>query len=464
MSDSETFGQAGLPPLGPPQASFEPSATPAGAPERASAPAWGRRRTLAAATVLAGALAAAAAGAAVGHEFWTTTPAASSAALGALPAGASHGSVANGLPSDPFNGFAEGGVGRSFSGFAGSSATTPGAGAPSNAAAIAAKVNGALVDINSSFGYESGAGAGTGIVLTANGEVLTNNHVIDGATKVTATDIGNGKTYTATVVGYDPSHDIAILQLQGASGLQSAQLGDSSKLKVGEPIVALGNAGGAGGTPSFAAGSITSIATAITASDEIGGMSERLSNLIQTNADIQPGDSGGPLVNSQGQVIGMDTAASVGFRFDTTTSQAFAIPVNQAIVTAAQIEAGHASSAVHVGPAAFLGVEVAPAVGSGGGFAGNGGFGGFAGSQGSSSGSVAGVAVSGVLAGLPAERAGIVAGDVITAIDGHSVSSEQALSAAMLARHPGEATSISWTDGAGRSHTATVTLASGPPA
>ena len=155
-----------------------------------------------------------------------------------------------------------------------------------------------------------GDALGTGIVLTSNGEILTNNHVINGATSVSVTDIGNGKTYKATVVGYDVSQDIAVLQLSGASGLTTASTGDSSSVSVGDSVVALGNAGGVGGTPWVAAGSVTALNQSITASDESSGSSERLTGLIETNADIQAGDSGGPLVNSHGQVIAMDTAAS----------------------------------------------------------------------------------------------------------------------------------------------------------
>ena len=147
-------------------------------------------------------------------------------------------------------------------------------------------------------------------MLTSTGEILTNNHVIDGATSISVTDVGNGKTYKATVVGYDKSHDIAVLQLQGASGLKTAKIGDSSKATVGESVVAIGNAGGTGGTPSAAGGSIVALNQQITASDELGGASEQLTGLIEVNADVQPGDSGGSLVDSAGQVIGIDTAAS----------------------------------------------------------------------------------------------------------------------------------------------------------
>ena len=177
---------------------------------------------------------------------------------------------------------------------------------------IASRVDPGLVDVTSTLGYQGAKAMGTGIVLTSNGEILTNNHVINGATSVSVTDIGNGKTYKATVVGYDVSQDIAVLQLSGASGLTTATTGDSSMVKVGDSVVALGNAGGVGGTPSVAAGSVTALNQSITASDEGAATSEQLSGLIETNADIQAGDSGGSLVNSYGQVIGVDTAASSG--------------------------------------------------------------------------------------------------------------------------------------------------------
>ena len=175
---------------------------------------------------------------------------------------------------------------------------------------IAARVSPGLVDVVSTLGDQNAEAAGTGMVLTSTGEVLTNNHVIDGATSISVTDIGNGKTYTATVVGYDKTKDIAVLQLQNASGLQTVNLGDSSTVTVGQNVVAIGNAEGKGGTPSVVTGSVTALNQSITASDEGSSDSEQLSGLIQTNAPIQPGDSGGPLVNSAGQVVGIDTAAS----------------------------------------------------------------------------------------------------------------------------------------------------------
>ena len=355
---------------------------------------------------------------------------------------------------------------------------------------IAARVDPGLVDVVSTDGYQQATAAGTGIVLTSNGVVLTNNHVIDGATAIKVTDIGNGRTYTAKVVGYDASHDVAVLQLQNASGLTTASLGDSSSVKTGDSVVALGNAGGKGGTPSVAAGTVTGLNQSITASDELGGTSEQLTGLIETNANIQPGDSGGSLVNAYGQVIGIDTAASSGSQVQsqssqTQTTQAYAIPINEAVSLAQQMEAGTTSADVHIGATAFLGVQSQSASqgsdnGSGGfgGSGGSSGFGGFGNSSGSSgfggfggqsdgngSGSAtSGVTIAGTVSGSPAAQAGLAQGDEITAVGGQSVSSAEDISHTLVKYHPGDSISISWVDQSGQSHTANVTLASGPAA
>src|SRR5215469_15593783 len=192
----------------------------------------------------------------------------------------------------------------------GSAWATNGFGSNSNltTSEIAARVNPGLVDIVTTLGVQHAAAAGTGMVLTSNGEVLTNNHVIAGATSIKARDIGNGRTYAAKVVGYTDSNDVAVLQLVGASGLKTVPLGDSSDLARGQKVVALGNAEGKGGTPAMATGMVTGLGATITAADQGTGVSERLRGMVQTDADIQPGDSGGPLVNSAGEVVGMDTA------------------------------------------------------------------------------------------------------------------------------------------------------------
>ena len=405
---------------------------------------------------------ASAAGATIAHEFWTRSVTASPAPRAVAPAGPSLGGSGSGAAggSGGSGSISIGGISIGPNGISiGNSGGSSGSGGPANAAAIARKVGPALVDVNVMFENQSGAGAGTGIVVSSDGEVLTNNHVIDGATRITATDIGNGRTYDTVVVGYDQSHDIAVLQLKGASGLATAALGKSSKLSVGDPVVGIGNAGGMGGTPSYAGGRITALNQSITAGDALGGRTERLSGLIQTNADIEAGDSGGPLVDGDGRVLGMITAGSSGFGFGlgrgSSSGEAYAIPIDQVSATAAQIVAGHASATVHIGPTAFLGVQVtSPA------FQALGGLGLPQGGAASRSGAV----VGGIVSGRPAEKAGLAAGDVITSIDGKRVDTAAALGKLMLDHHPGDKVELGWTTTAGESRTASVQLASGPPA
>jgi S1-C subfamily serine protease len=343
---------------------------------------------------------------------------------------------------------------------------------------IASRVDPALVDVVSTDGYQGATSMGTGIVLSATGEVLTNNHVVNGATSVKVTDIGNGKTYTATVVGYDATHDVAVLQLQGASGLTTASLGNSSTVQTGDSVTALGNAEGKGGTPSVATGTVTALNQSITASDELSGVNEQLTGLIETNAPIQPGDSGGSLVNSYGQVIGMDTAASSSDQVDSqsaTATQAFAIPINEAVSIAQQIESGTTTSDIHIGATAFLGVELQGDSSSSdggsngfGGFGGSNGFGGFGGSGSfggqNSQGDTSGVTVAGTVSGSPAANAGITEGDTITAIGSQSVSSAEDIAHALVQYHPGNSVSVTWVDQYGQSHTSNLTLTSGPTA
>ena len=351
---------------------------------------------------------------------------------------------------------------------------------PLSASQIAQRVDPALVDVVSTLGNQGASAAGTGIVLTSNGEVLTNNHVVRGATSIKVTDVGNGRTYTAKVVGYDATKDVAVIQLQNASGLTTANLGDSSSVQSGDSVTALGNAGGKGGTPSVATGAVTALNQSITASDEgSGANSEQLTGLIETNADIQPGDSGGALVNSFGQVIGMNTAASSGTQFQSESGQsaavqAYAIPIDNAESIAKQIEAGQGSSTVHIGATAFLGIESdgsSSGSGSGSGSGDSGGFGdgSGSGSQGDGSGTNGsgtsnGVTIAGTLSGSAAANAGLAAGDTITSVGGQAVSSTSDIQQALVKYHPGDKISVSWVDQNGQSQTASVTLASGPAA
>jgi S1-C subfamily serine protease len=369
----------------------------------------------------------------------------------------SSGNASSGGGSNTGNGS---GFGSGFPSSGGSGSTAPtGSGAgPSDAAAIASRVDPGLVDINTIVDYGQAQAAGTGMVLTANGEVLTNNHVIEGATSISVTDVGNGKTYSATVVGYNVSSDVAVIQLSGASGLQTVTTA-SAAASVGEQVVGIGNAGGTGGTPSYAGGTVTATDQSITASDELTGTDEQLTGMIETNADIQAGDSGGSLVNDSGQVIGMDTAGSStgSFQFaGQAQGTGYAIPISTATSIASQIEAGRSSSSVHVGPTAFLGVETG---GQGGGFGGYGGYGG------GGFNSISGVQISGVVANSAAADAGLAEGDVITSVGGYSVTSQSELQDVMVDdMSPGRTVTVVYFDTAGQQQSVTLTLGSGPAA
>ena len=322
-------------------------------------------------------------------------------------------------------------------------AQQPAALTPEQAAAAAAVSKG-LVDVNTTIGYDGAQGAGTGIVLSADGLVLTNHHVVAGATSVRATDVGNGQTYDATVLGYDTTHDVAVLRLKGASGLTVAPLGSSSTVKVGDDVVAVGNAGGVGGTPSAVPGTVRALDQEITVRDESDGSAQQLTGLIQFDAAIQPGDSGGAVVNDAAKVVGVVTAGSAGSASSDSAAsvEGFAVPIDQARSIAQQIIDGRSSSTVHIGVPGFLGVQLVP--GS---------------PQGTST---AGVQVAGVVPGSPAEGAGIQQGDVITAVDGHAVASAADLHDAVSPHHPGDTVTVAWTDAAGKKHTARLRLGSGP--
>jgi S1-C subfamily serine protease len=221
----------------------------------------------------------------------------------------------------------------------------------------------------------------------------------------------------------------------------------SAQLAVGATVTALGNAGG-NGSISSATGRVTGLGKSITASDDQGG-SERLTGLIETNAGVQPGDSGGPLLNSKGQVVGVDTAASSGLGFqNVSAADAYAIPIAKALTIAHAISSGKATATVHIGATAFLGIEVQSVDAAGYGYGGGA--------------SASGALIAGVVSGGPAASAGLAAGDVITAINGHTVSSPSAVSALVLTKKPGAKVTVAYVDRSGASHTTTVTLGSGP--
>lgn len=334
-----------------------------------------------------------------------------------------------------------------------------------NAQAVANKVEPGVVDINSTLKYEDGTAAGTGMVLSANGLVLTNNHVVEGSTHLTVTSVTTGRSYTAEVVGTDATDDVALIKLQGASGLKQVQVGNSSKVTLGTPVIAIGNQGGTGGTPTVSSpGTITALDRTITASDEGSSNPETLHGMLQTNAPIAAGDSGGALADSAGQVIGMNTAAnSQNIGGGAGTDQGFAIPINTALSIARQIAAGKSSSTIKIGPSGFIGVDVAnisaasscPAI-SGAGGVGGGLGGGYTPPVNS------GALVCQAFPGTPATSAGLVAGDVITGVNGQSVSSASSLTTIMAPLRPDTSISLSWVDTSGQKHTSSITLIQGP--
>ena len=304
--------------------------------------------------------------------------------------------------------------------------------------AVSHKVSPAIVDINTTIQTANGsaAAAGTGLIITSTGDVLTNNHVVEGSVNVKVTIQGRSGTYAADVVGVDPTDDIAVIHIRNVSGLPTVTFANSSSVKVGDTVYALGNALGLGGAPRVTQGSVTALDQSITASDN-GAQAEQLTGMIQSDAEISPGDSGGALVNSAGQVVGIITAGEAqGFR-STSTTIAFAIPSSKAIDIANRILAGDAGNGIYIGPVGFLGVSV----------------------RDSSDG--VGVDVISVQAGSPAEKAGITAGSVITAVNSTSIDSPDTLGKALHQFKPGDRVKITWTAGNG-THTTTVTLIAGP--
>ena len=328
-------------------------------------------------------------------------------------------------------------------------ATSPATAAPGappapalDQSALMGRVVPGLVDINTTLTYQGAEGAGTGIVLSPNGDVLTNNHVIEGATDIRAISLANSQTFGVDVLGFDRANDIAVIRLRGAGGLPTAALGTSSMLRVGEPVAAIGNSNGPGGPPAYKPGFVTQLGASVRATDEAGGGTRELYDLIRVAAEIRPGDSGGPLVNSAGQVVGVTVAATLNYQMGGVSgAEGFAIPIDRAIAIANGIRAGAPAPGVHLGDSAFIGVGIADAPPFGG---------------------PAGAVVRQVLPDTPAGAAGLRPGDVITAVDGIPVNTAADLSNIMDQRRPGNTIMLTWIDRMGFPRTVPVLLAKGP--
>lgn len=421
-----------------------PAADPASTPQPVVADAYparrmSRRRRRAVALVSSGVVAA---GLVLGG---------SALAVG-LPDGRSTGLTAAPDPATGSGGFTaprwSGGpaAGSSGSGSSGSGGPSGSAGSTGTATLDAATASAAqqtgVVLIDTVLGYQSAQAAGTGVVLTSDGLVVTNNHVVEGATEITVTVGATGEQYTATVVGTDASADVAVLQLADASGLATASLDDDDAVAVGDAVTAVGNAQG-GGVLLAAGGTVTALDESITTQAEGVSAGERLTGLIQVDADVVSGDSGGPLLDDEGEVVGITTAASSG----SADITGYALPIGDVLDVVTQIVAGDDTDSIVLGYPAFLGVQLATTpTGLGSGLAGG------------------GAPVAGVVEGTPAVDAGLTAGDTITAVDGTPVADGDALSAALAAHAPGDTVTLTWTTAAGETRTATVTLAQGPAA
>jgi S1-C subfamily serine protease len=342
-----------------------------------------------------------------------------------------------------------------------------------NDEAVYNEVEPGIVDVTSNLRYLQETAEGTGFVIdAAAGLVLTNNHVIDGATSVTVTPVMSGKSYPARVLGYDLTDDVALLQLPGATGLKAVTLGNSAHVRVGTLVLAIGNEAGQGGSPTVAPGVISSLDRTIVASDQSSGLIETLHGVLQTNADIRPGDSGGPLADAAGRVIGIDTAAG-----GNTVYSGYAIPINQALPIAKRIAAGQPGARIQIGMPASLGVLLPDSTSTDPrrqasqelrqtGVVSNSGHSCTSDDTTAVPGSIAparsGALVDGVLCGTAAATAGLFAGDVITFIEGRAVTSPGSLTAIVSRYRPGSKTSLAWVSPGGSLHTARVTLDAGP--
>lgn len=277
-----------------------------------------------------------------------------------------------------------------------------------------------------------GAASGTGLVIDASGLVLTNYHVVEGSTSVTGTLATDGTAYDATVVGFDETADVALLQLDGASGLDVVDLDDDGDPAVSDTVTAVGNAEGQGSL-SASTGTVVALGRSITTAATTVSDGEDLTGLIQTDAYVVGGYSGGALLDEEGEVVGITTAAS-----QAGPSESYAVPIEDALDVAEQIAAGDESADVQVGPAAYLGIGV---VDTG-----------------------AGVRVGQVEAGTAAAGAGVAVGDRVTRVGGATITSLDTLRAALATFEPGDRVVLRWTDTAGTSHRATITLGASPVA
>ncbi|MDQ2785825.1 MAG: trypsin-like peptidase domain-containing protein [Chloroflexota bacterium] len=262
-------------------------------------------------------------------------------------------------------------------------------------------------------------GLGSGVIFDNQGDILTNNHVVEGATSLSV-KLADGTQLDATLVGRDPSQDVAVVKIDPARAPAIATLGDSNTVKLGQPVVAIGS-------PETLANTVTA--------GIVSGTNRQIdtyAGLIQTDTAINPGNSGGPLVNAQGQVIGLNT---LGLASQGDQGLNFAIPINTA-KQVAQSVMSKGNGAV-VNSRSYLGVSV------------------------DALSTTKGASVSKVETGTPAEQAGLQAGDVITAVNGTTLDSTTTLGSMLSTLKPGDTVTLT-VDRNGSTQTLTATLAAYP--
>ena len=277
-----------------------------------------------------------------------------------------------------------------------------------------------------------GEAAGTGLVIDATGLVLTNYHVVEGATSVTVTVATDGTTYDAEVVGFDRTADVALLQLTDASGLDVVDLDDDGDPAVADAVTAVGNAQGQGSL-SASTGTVVALDRSISTADTAVAAGEDLTGLIETDAAVVGGYSGGALLDDEGEVVGITTAAS-----QAGPTESYAVPIDDALAVAEQIESGVETAAVQIGPAAYLGLGIVE--------------------------SADGLGVAQVEDGTPAAGTGLAAGDTLVAVGGTRVTSLATLRSVLATYQPGDRTVLRWSTASGRSRSAAVTLGASPVA
>ena len=330
---------------------------------------------------------------------------------------------------------------------------------PQDVQSVLAEVEPAVVSIDSQSDSGEGGGdfiqaAGSGMILTADGEVLTNNHVVTGASSVTVTLFGQTKALAAHVVGTDPADDLALVQVDHASGLPTVVLGDSSQTRVGDAVLAIGNALALAGGPTVTEGIVSAENRSLTAEND-GGQTENLTGLLQTDAAINPGNSGGPLVNAQAQVVGMNTAVASSSTGNAPTQNiGFAIAVDSIKPLLAQLRLGGTGgsragtpSPTPVTNAAYIGVTVGPVTP--------------ALQQQDDLTPSSGALILAVQPGSPADTASLQVDDVIVSFNGVTIQGPDDLTAAIHPLRPGDRVTLGIYRGS-RRLTVGVTLGARP--